>query len=180
MGGLACHHVEKARPTLISEHGKNTFNIRDRMAHPTLTSDHGRPNLPPCQKGPTLTSDHGGLTCYYVRKSQHLHLNMGGPSCHHVRMALHLHLTMEGTNPTMSERLLDSSPLLEETLIWRTPRFSLKYSNFTLANGLVNTSTYLFVHCNILELHCSPLYHIPDIVVLDLNMLRLVMEHWVL
>ena len=39
MGGLACHHVRKARPTLIS--------------------DHGRPSLPPCQKGPALTYDHG-------------------------------------------------------------------------------------------------------------------------
>ena len=39
---------------------------------------------------------------------------------------------------------------------------------------------YLFVHHNILELHCSFLYHIPDIVILDLNMLQLVMEHRVL
>ena len=31
-----------------------------------------------------------------------------------------------------------------------------------------------------LEPHCSPLYHIPDIVVSDLNMLRPVMEHRVL
>ena len=29
---------------------------------------------------------------------------------------------------------------LEETSIWRTPSFSLKYLNFTLANGFVNTS----------------------------------------
>ena len=33
---------------------------------------------------------------------------------------------------------------------------------------------------HILELHCSPLYHIHDIVILDLDMLRLVMEHQVL
>ena len=39
---------------------------------------------------------------------------------------------------------------------------------------------YLFVHRNILELHCSPLHHIPDIVILDLDMIRLVMEPWVL
>ena len=28
-----------------------------------------------------------------------------------------------------------------------------------------------------LELHCSSLHHIPDIVIFDLDMLRLVMEH---
>ena len=37
--------------------------------------------------------------------------------------------------------------------------------------------SYLFVRCNILELHCSSLHHIHDIVILDLDMLRLVMEH---
>jgi hypothetical protein len=30
---------------------------------------------------------------------------------------------------------------------------------------------------HVLEPHCSPLHHIPDIVVFDLDMLRLVMEH---
>ena len=40
--------------------------------------------------------------------------------------------------------------------------------------------SYLFLHHNILELHCSPLHHIPDIVILDLDVLRLVMEHWIL
>ena len=40
--------------------------------------------------------------------------------------------------------------------------------------------SYLFLRRNILELHCSPLHHIHDIVVFDLDMLRLVMEHWIL
>ena len=31
-----------------------------------------------------------------------------------------------------------------------------------------------------LELHCSSLHHIPDIVIFDVDMLRLVMEHRVL
>ena len=39
---------------------------------------------------------------------------------------------------------------------------------------------YLFVRPNILEFHCSSLHHIPDIVILDLDMLRLVMEYWIL
>ena len=40
--------------------------------------------------------------------------------------------------------------------------------------------SYQFIHRNILGLHCSSLHHIPDIVILDLDMLRLVMEHMVL
>ena len=37
--------------------------------------------------------------------------------------------------------------------------------------------SYLFIRRNILELHCSSLHHIPDIVIFDLDMLQLVMEH---
>ena len=40
--------------------------------------------------------------------------------------------------------------------------------------------SYLFICRNILEFHCSSLHHIPDIVILDLDMLRIVMEHRVL
>ena len=40
--------------------------------------------------------------------------------------------------------------------------------------------SYLIVRRNILELHCSPLHHIRDIVILDLDMLGLVMEQWIL
>ena len=40
--------------------------------------------------------------------------------------------------------------------------------------------SYLFLHRNILELHCSLLHHILDIVILDIDMLQLVMEHWIL
>ena len=67
---------------------------------------------------------------------------------------------MEGTNPlTMTEWLSPyiwpwKEPILspcqngygshhflwEEASIWRTPSLSLKYSNFSLANGFVNTS----------------------------------------
>ena len=40
--------------------------------------------------------------------------------------------------------------------------------------------SYLFLRRNIQELHCSSLHHIPDIVIFDLDMLRPVMEHWIL
>ena len=38
----------------------------------------------------------------------------------------------------------------------------------------------MFIYHNILELHCSYLHHIHDIAILDLDMLQLVMEQWVL
>ena len=115
----------------------------------------------------------------HVRKAQHSHLTMGWT---HQPCQKGLALTSNhGMNTsTISERLTDSSLPLWRTSIWRTPSFSLKYSNFTLANGLVNTSAILLVRNNILELHCSSRHHILDIVIFDLNMLRLVMEHWVL
>ena len=66
---------------------------------------------------------------------------------------------MEGTNPLTMKKWLSpyilpwKEPILspcqngygthhfplEEILIWRTPSFCLKYSNFTLANGFINT-----------------------------------------
>ena len=36
---------------------------------------------------------------------------------------------------------------------------------------------YMLLCCHILEIHCSSLHHIPDIVELDLDVLRLVMKH---
>ena len=38
---------------------------------------------------------------------------------------------------------------------------------------------YLLLCFHVLVLHCSSLHHIPDIVELDLDVLRLVTEHWV-
>ena len=68
-------------------------------------------------------------------------------------------------------------------MIWRTPRFSLHPSEVLELHPiqwLHQYISYLFLRCNILELHYSLLHHIPDIVILDLNMLRLIMEHQVL
>ena len=81
-------------------------------------------------------------------------------------MAHPLHLTMEGTNPfTMSEWITDSSLPLENTKL--LPEVLKLYSGQWLRQHI----SYLFIHRNILELHCSPLHHILDIVILDLNML---------
>ena len=89
-------------------------------------------------------------------------------------MAQPLHLTMEGTNPlTMSEWLMDSSLPFGGNL-------DLENTKLLPGQWLSQHISYMFVRHNILDLHCSSLHHIPDIVIFDLNMLRLVMEHWVL
>ena len=78
---------------------------------------------------------------------------------------------MEGTNPlTISERHSMDTKLLLEVLKLHPSQW------------LSQHISYMFVRRNILELHCSSLHQIPDIVIfdLDLDMLRLVMEQWVL
>ena len=96
-------------------------------------------------------------------------------------MAQPLHLTMEGTNPLiMSECLTDSSLPLEGNLDLENTKLLPEVFKLHSGQWLSQHINYMFVHRNILELHCSPLYHILDIVVLDLDMLRLVMEHWIL
>ena len=105
----------------------------------------------------------------------------GIKSSHHDRMAQHLHLTMEGTNPpTMSELLWDSSLSLGGNLDLENTKLLPEVLELRSSQWLRQYINYLFLHRNILELHYSSLHHIPDMVVLDLDMLRLAMEHWVL
>ena len=112
-----------------------------------------------------LTSDHG--------RNQ---------SSDHVERAQHLHLTMEGTNPlTMSEGLsMDTSLILGRNLDLENTKLLPEVLKLHPSQWLIQHISYLFVRCNILELHCSSLHHIPDIVILDLDVLQLVMEHWIL
>ena len=93
-------------------------------------------------------------------------------------MAQPLHLTMEGTNPlTMSERLsTDTSLPLGSNLDLENTKPLPEVLKLHPSQWLSQHISYLFVHHNILELHCSSLHHIHDIVILDLDMLRLVME----
>ena len=96
-------------------------------------------------------------------------------------MAQPLHLTMEGTNPlTMLEGLTESSLPLGGNLDLENTKLLPEVLELHPSQWLHQYISYLFLLRNILELHCSPLYHIPDIVILDLNMLRLVIEHWIL
>ena len=96
-------------------------------------------------------------------------------------MAQPLHLTMEGTNPlTMSEWLWDSSLSLRGNLYLENTKLLPEVLEPHSGQCLHQHISYLFFRDNILKLHCSSLHHIPNIVILDLDMLRLVMEHRVL
>ena len=92
-----------------------------------------------------------------------------------------LHLTMEGTNPlTMSKWLWDSSLSLGGNLYLENTKLLPEVIKLQPSQWLHQYISYLFLHRNILELHYSLLHHIPDIVIFDLDMLRIVMEHWIL
>ena len=119
----------------------------------------------------------------------------GTKSSHHDKMAQRLYLTystewlsilalisdMERTNPlTMTEWLWVSSLSLGGNLDMENTKLLLEVLKLHPSQWLCQHINYLFICRNILELHCSPLHHIPDIVILDLDRIRLVMEPWVL
>ena len=88
---------------------------------------------------------------------------------------------MEGINPlTMLEWLWVSSISLGGNLDLENTKLLPKALKLHSGQWLHQHINYLFVHRNILELHCPSLHNIPDIVILDLDMLQLVMEYWIL
>ena len=94
-------------------------------------------------------------------------------------MELHLHLIMEGTDPlTMSKGLsIDTSLPLRRNLDLENTKLLREVLILHPRQWLSQHISYLFVRRNILEFHYSSLHHIPDIVTLYLDMLRLVMEY---
>ena len=80
----------------------------------------------------------------------------------------------------MSEWLTDSSLPFGGNLDLDNTKLLLEVLKLHPSQWLRQHISYMFVHHNILELHYSRLHHIPDILILDLDMLRLVMEHRVL
>ena len=79
---------------------------------------------------------------------------------------------MEGTNPlTMSEWLWDSSLSLGGNLDLENTKSLPELLELKPSQWIHQYISYLFLRHNILELDCSPLHHIPDIVILDLDML---------
>ena len=93
-------------------------------------------------------------------------------------MAQPLHLTMERTNPlTMSKWLWVSSFPLGGNLDLENTKILPEVLKIHPSRWLHQQISYLFLHRNILELHYSALHRIPEIVILDLDMLGLVMGH---
>ena len=79
---------------------------------------------------------------------------------------------MEGTNPlTMIEWLMNSSLPPGRNLHLENTKLLPEVVKVQSGQWLHQHISYLFVCRNILELHFSPLHHIPDIVILDLDML---------
>jgi len=70
--------------------------------------------------------------------------------------------------PLSREVLSDNTKLVSEVLKLHTRQ--------RLGQHICN----LLIYANILELYSSPLHHITNVVILDLYVLRLIMEHWVL
>ena len=120
-----------------------------------LISDHIGTN-------PKVTSEWLSTYIWHVRNQ----------SSHHDIMAQPLHLTMEGTNPlTMSEWLADSSLPFGENLDLENTKLLPEVLKLHFVQWLHQHINYLFICLNILELHCSSLHHIPDIVILDVDMI---------
>ena len=82
-------------------------------------------------------------------------------------MAQPLHLTMEGTNPLLLEWLWVSSFPFGGNLDIENTNILPEVLKLHSSQWLRQYISYLFLHRNTLELHCSLLHHIPDIVILD-------------
>ena len=88
---------------------------------------------------------------------------------------------MEGTNPlAMSKWLWVSSFSLGGNLDLENTKLLPEVLKLHPIQWLHQCISYMFLCRNILDLHCSFLHHIPDIVILDLDMLQLVIERQVL
>ena len=87
-------------------------------------------------------------------------------------MAQPLHLTMEGTNPfTMSEWLTDLSLPIGGNLDSENTKLLSEVLTLHSSQWLIQHISYMSIRRNILELHCSSLHHMLDIVILDIDML---------
>ena len=76
---------------------------------------------------------------------------------------------MEGTNPlTMSEWITDSSLPFGGNLDLENAKLLAEVFKLHSGQWLCQHISYLFIRRNILELHCSSLHHIPDIVIFDI------------
>ena len=95
----------------------------------------------------------------------------GTESSHHDIIAQPLHLTCS------SEWIWDSSLSLGGNLNLENTKLLPEVLKLHSGQWIHKHISYMFIRHNILEIHCSSLHHIPYIVIFDLDMLRLVMEH---
>ena len=70
----------------------------------------------------------------------------------------------------MSDWLMDSSLPLERNLDLENTKLLLEVLKLHSSQFLGEHINYLLTRRKILELHCSFLHHIPDIVIFDLDM----------
>ena len=80
----------------------------------------------------------------------------------------------------LERHITDSSLPLGRNLDLENTKLLPKVLKLHPSQWLSQQISYMFIRRNILELNYSSLYHIPDIVIFYLDMLRLVMEHQVL
>ena len=155
-----------------------------------LISDQVGTHLPITLEWPTLISNmEGTKSSHHDRMSQPLHLTCsskwiwilaliydmeGTESSHRDRMDQPLHLTCS------LEWLWISSLSLGGNLDMENTKLLPEVLKLHYGQWLCQHNSYLFLRHNILEVHCSSLHHNPDIVTLDLDVLRIVMEHWIL
>jgi len=79
---------------------------------------------------------------------------------------------MEGTNTlTMTECLMDSSLPRGGNLDLENTKLLPEVLKLHSIQCLSQRIRYLYVHHNILEIYCSSLHHIHNIVIFDLDML---------
>ena len=76
-----------------------------------------------------------------------------------------LHLTYS------SEWITDSSLPFGRDLDLENTKILSELLKLHFGQWICQHISYMFIHRNILELHYSPLHHIPDIVILDIDML---------
>ena len=89
----------------------------------------------------------------------------GTKSSHHDRMVLPLYLNY------LSEWISDLSLPLGRDLDLENTKLLPEVLKLHYGQWLHQHISYMIIHRNILELHCSSLHHITNIVILDLDML---------
>jgi hypothetical protein len=91
----------------------------------------------------------------------------------------HTLLMPHGEVVALDHNYNSSLPVIREVLLDHTKLVS-EVHKLHFRQRLGQHVSYLLICSDILELHCSTMYHISDVMVLDLDVLGLVMEHYAL